>query len=95
MSLKQDFTRQVQAQIEVWQAQIKDHQEQLAQAGAKGHADYEKTMAQMKANAEQARELLEQVQEANERAWNDMQAATQKAFVQLQKGWADALSHFV
>jgi len=95
MSLKQEFAKQVQGQIDVWQAQIKDQQEQLAQAGAKGQAEYEKTVTQLKANAEQARELLEKVQAANEKAWNDMQAATQKAFAQLQKGWADALSHFM
>jgi translation initiation factor 2 alpha subunit (eIF-2alpha) len=34
------------------------------------------------------------LQAANETAWKDMQTATQKAFAELQKGWADALSRF-
>ena len=32
MALKQDFTEQLQGQIAVWQGQIKDYQERLAQA---------------------------------------------------------------
>ena len=95
MSLKQDFAKQVKAQIDVWQAQIKDHQEQLEKAGAKARADYEKAVAQMRGKAEDARRLLDQVQKANENAWKDLQGSTQKAFAQLQKGWADALSRFL
>jgi hypothetical protein len=34
------------------------------------------------------------VQAANEAAWGDMQSATQKALVELQRGWQDALSRF-
>jgi hypothetical protein len=38
--------------------------------------------------------MFEQVQAANETAWKDMQTANQKAFAELQKGWAEALSRF-
>ena len=48
----------------------------------------------MEAKAEEARRLAEQVQSANETAWKDMQTATAKAFAELQKGWADAISRF-
>jgi len=30
----------------------------------------------------------------HESAWKDMQSANQKAFAELQKGWAEALSRF-
>ena len=30
----------------------------------------------------------------HESAWKDMQTANQKAFAELQKGWAEALSRF-
>jgi hypothetical protein len=96
MALRQDFAEQVKAQTEVWRGQIKTYQEQMEQAGAKAMADYKKAMAQMeaKAEAEEARRLAEQVQSANEIAWKDMQSATAKAFAELQKGWADAISRF-
>jgi|SRR5690349_15621126 hypothetical protein len=94
MALRQDFAEQVKAQTEVWRGQIKAYQEQMEQAGAKAAADYKTAMAQMQAKAEEARRLAEHVQSANESAWKDMQLATAKAFAELQKGWADAISRF-
>ena len=38
--------------------------------------------------------LAEKVRGANEEAWKDMVGASQKAFVELQRGWADAVSRF-
>jgi hypothetical protein len=94
MALKQDFARQIEAQIAVWQAQIKEHQELLKHAGAKAQADAEKAIAQLQEQAEQGKKLLAQVQQASEAAWKDVQSANLKAFEQLQKGWADALKRF-
>ena len=94
MALKQDFAKQIEAQLSVWQAQIKDHRELMNQAGAKAQADTEKAIAQMQEQAEQAKKLLAQVQQASEAAWKDVQSANQKALEQLQKGWADALKRF-
>ena len=36
MALKQDFAAQVKAQTSIWQAQIKDYEEQVEHAGAAG-----------------------------------------------------------
>ena len=94
MALKQDFAKQVEAQISVWQAQIKEHQEQLKQAGAKAQADVEKAVKQLEHQAEEAKKLLAHVRDAGEAAWKDVHAANLKAFEQLQKGWAEALKRF-
>jgi hypothetical protein len=94
MALKQDMARQIQAQIEVWQAQITAHRERMAQAGQEAKANSEKAIAQLQDNAEQAQKLLRQVQDANEGAWKDMQQASLQSLERLQKGWADALARF-
>ena len=94
MSVNQEFAKQIEGQIAVWQAQIRDHQERLAQAGAEARANYEKAIAGMRENVKQANRLLAQAREAQEGAWKDMQVASQSAFEQLQKGWADALRRF-
>jgi hypothetical protein len=94
MALKEDFESQVKAQTGVWRAQIKSYQEQMEKAGAKALADCRGALDQMEAKAEEARKLAEQVRSANESAWDDMQAATTRAFAELQKGWADAVSRF-
>jgi predicted nucleic acid-binding Zn-ribbon protein len=94
MALKQDFAKQLENQIAVWQAQVGEYQERLGQAGTQGRADYEKAVATMRENVEQANRLLARVREAQEAAWKDMQDASRKAFEQVQKGWADALARF-
>ena len=94
MSLKQESAKQIEGQIAVWQAQIRDHQERLAQAGAEARGNYEKAIAGMRENVEQANRLLAQASEAQEGAWKDMQVASQSALEQLQTGWADALHRF-
>jgi hypothetical protein len=92
--IKNSFTEQLRAQADIWRAQLKEYQQQAEQAGEKVRADYKTAIAQLESQAEEARKLLEKVQTANEAAWSDMQSASQKAFVELQRGWADALSRF-
>jgi hypothetical protein len=92
--IKNDFAEQLRAQADVWRAQLKDYQQQAEQASDKVRADYKAAVAQLEKQSEEARKLLEKVQAANEAAWGDMQSATQKALVELQRGWQDALSRF-
>jgi len=51
-------------------------------------------MEQMEAKAEEARSMAEKVRGANEAAWKDMVSASQKAFAEMQRGWAEAISRF-
>ena len=54
MAIKQDFTKHLESQIAVWQAQIAEHQERLKQAGAQAKADYDKGVTEVQARAEEA-----------------------------------------
>jgi uncharacterized coiled-coil DUF342 family protein len=94
MTLKQDFAEQLKAQSDIWRAQAKDYQERLQQAGEQARAEYKKAMVQMEAKIQDAAKLAEQVRGANEAAWKDMVTASQKAFAELQRGWAEAVSRF-
>ena len=94
MTLKQNFAEQLKTQSDVWRAQAKDYQERMQQAGEQARAEYKKTMEQMEASIAEAAKLAEQVRTANEAAWKDMVAASQKAFAELQRGWAEAVSRF-
>jgi hypothetical protein len=51
-------------------------------------------MEQMEAKAEEARKMADHVRSANEAAWKDMVSASQKAFAEMQRGWADAVGRF-
>ena len=94
MTIKQDFADQLKAQSDLWKAQLKDYQERLEEAGGKARDDYQGAMAEMEAKAEEAQKLAEKVRATNEAAWKDMVTASQKAFVELQRGWVDAASRF-
>ena len=94
MAVKQEFARQIEAQVQVWQAQIKEHQERMAQAGEAARANHEKAVAAMRENTEKATKLLNDVRQVQEAAWKDMQGTSQKAFEGLQKAWAEALGRF-
>jgi uncharacterized coiled-coil DUF342 family protein len=84
----------LKAQSDVWKAQLKDYQEHLEQMSEKAREDYKKAMEQMVEKSEEARKMAERIRGANEAAWNDMFSASQKAFAELQKGWADAVGRF-
>jgi 3-methyladenine DNA glycosylase AlkC len=94
VTLKQDFQQTLEKQLAVWQEQTKEHQERLANAGTDTRAGLEKALAGLRDNTEEAKRLLGQVQGASEHAWKDMQQASQKAFAQIQEGWASALKRF-
>jgi uncharacterized coiled-coil DUF342 family protein len=92
--MKNNFADQLKSQSDVWKAQVRDYQERVEQMGEKAREDYKKAMEQMEARAEDARKMAENVRGANEAAWKDMVSASQKAFAELQKGWADAVARF-
>jgi uncharacterized coiled-coil DUF342 family protein len=92
--MKQNFADQLKAQSDVWMAQVKDYQERLEQMSEKSRDDYRKAMEQMEAKADEARKMADHVRGANEAAWKDMVTASQKAFAELQRGWAEAVGRF-
>ncbi len=94
MAMQQDVSKQIEGQIAVWQAQIKEHQERMAQAGEAARGNHEKAIAAMRENTEKAAKLLNDVRQVQEAAWKDMQRTSQKAFEGLQKAWAEALGRF-
>ena len=95
MSQKEVFAEQLKAQGEVWQAQLVDYQEKLELAGETARSEYKKALQQMETQARAVNTLLQGVRNVNEAAWKDVETARQKAFAELQKGWADAISRFL
>jgi hypothetical protein len=94
MALKDSLADQLKNQTEVWRAQAKDYQERMEQAGEQARAEYKKAIEQMETQIQEAAKLAERVRSANEAAWKDMVSANQKAFAELQRGWAEAVARF-
>ncbi len=95
MTMQQNyFADQLKAQREIWRAQAKEYQDRMQQAGEQARAEYKKALEQMEAKIQEGMQLAERVRSANEAAWKDMVAANQRAFAELQRGWAEAISRF-
>ncbi len=94
MTTQDNFVAETQKQIEEWQTQLADLTKQLENAQAQTKAEFKKGIAEMEDRISHATTMVQQAQQANEKAWNDMEAATKKAFDQLQKGWQQALSRY-
>jgi DNA anti-recombination protein RmuC len=95
MTMQQNyFADQLKAQTEIWRAQAKEYQDRMQQAGEQARAEYKKALEQMEAKIQEGMQLAERVRSANEAAWKDMVAANQRAFAELQRGWAEAISRF-
>ena len=92
--MKEEFAEQMRTQSEIWKMQLKGYQDRFQQLGDKAREDYKKAMTDMEAKAEEARQMAERIRSANEAAWKDMFSASQKAFAEMQKGWADAIGRF-
>lgn len=92
--MKQSFADTLKAQSEVWKTQVEAYQERMAEMNEKARESYKAAMDQMQVKADEARKMADTVRGANEAAWKDMMSANQKAFAELQKGWADAVGRF-
>jgi hypothetical protein len=94
MNMQQNFADQLKSQTEIWRAQAAEYQERMQQAGDQARAEYKKALEQMEAKIQEGMQLAERVRSANEAAWKDMVSAIQRAFAELQRGWAEAISRF-
>ncbi len=95
MNVQQNyFADQLKAQTEIWRAQAKEYQDRMQQAGEQARAEYKKGLEQMEAKIQEGMKLAERVRTANEAAWKDMVGASQRAFAEMQRGWAEAISRF-
>jgi hypothetical protein len=74
--------------------QAKEYQDRMQQAGEQARAEYKKALEQMEAKIQEGMQLAERVRTANEAAWKDMVNASQRAFAEMQRGWAEAISRF-
>jgi uncharacterized coiled-coil DUF342 family protein len=92
--MKDSFADTLKAQSDIWTTQVKEYQDRVGQMSDKTRNDYKKAMEEMESKAEEARKMADHVRGANEAAWKDMMSASQKAFVELQRGWADAVARF-
>lgn len=91
---KDTFSQQLQSQIDDWQRQVADYQRAVEDHAGTLQATHEKNLEAVKMALKQATEIHAQVCAANEEAWKQMQASTEKNIRQLANGWLDVMTSF-
>ncbi len=94
MTTQEKFIAETQKQIEDWQVQMVKCKKALKATEAQAKADFDGVVGQLEESVSQAQAMVKQAQAANEKAWNDMEAATWKALGQLHTGWQKAISRY-
>lgn len=94
MSSREAYARRLQTQIAEWQTQIADYQAVIQESAGDLKATHEKNLETVQTALKQAMDIHEQVRQANETAWQHMQASTEAAVKQLATGWLDAIESY-
>ena len=94
MALKQDFTKQVESQLAVWQGQIKDYQERLAQAGRAGQGRLREGPGTAQDECRRGRQAARPGARSQRGRLEGHAGGLGQGLAQLQQGWAEALKRF-
>jgi hypothetical protein len=94
MFTQNEFIVQTQKLIENWQTQLEEYNKSLTNSEVQTKANFDEIVGQLEESISQAQTMVEQAQVANEKAWSDMESATQNALDQIQQGWQKAMSRY-
>lgn len=95
MSDREDYRRQIEAQLDSWSDEIEKLQTRAAQAGADARVEYDRQIDALRDRQRDLRQKFEQMQQAQgeawkefksgiDTAWNDMNQAMKKATEKLR-----------
>ena len=95
MSTQDDFVAEAKAQLDKWNAEIKELQAEADQMGTEAQAHLKAQMEMMEAQRAEAAAQLEKLGKANTAAWQDVQAGWQGAWKAMEKGMEDARKRYM
>jgi chromosome segregation ATPase len=81
---KNAYVRQMEAQLEMWKAEMDKFAAQTKQMSAEAQADAENRYAAIKAQATEAEERLNELRNAGQDAWQDMARGTELSIIAMR-----------
>lgn len=94
MTNKHDFLRQFEEQIQNWSSEIKKMEAHVEKAQADAKLQYQDNLKQMREERNKAQEKLQEIQQAGDGAWDDMQKGAEDTWKVLENSFNRALSRF-
>ena len=94
MTTKEAYERKLQAQLDLWNADIQRLKAKAEIAAADAQINHEATLEELRQYQRDAQEKLKELQESGESAWGDMKSGVESAWAQLEQAMKAARSRF-
>jgi len=90
MSMKDDYIATMHSQIKTWDAEVDKLTTKGEQMNADARAQYAEQLKTMRANRDAAYVKLQEMQAANESAWQQMQAGVDEVWAAMKRAMTQA-----
>lgn len=94
MSSRDKYVRKMQAKLEEWNAEIDTLSAKAGEATADAKNAYNKQIDSLKVKQADARQKIEELQQAEESAWEDLKSGIERAWTALGEAIDSARSRF-
>ncbi|MFN3954384.1 MAG: hypothetical protein ACK4LQ_08010 [Pararhodobacter sp.] len=94
MDDKDQYVEKAKARLDQWNADIDKLQAQAAEARADARIAYERQIAELRKQRDEAEAKLKEVNAASGEAWRDMKAGFDKAWDNASSAFDKAMSRF-
>jgi hypothetical protein len=94
MMNREEYVQKLKAQLDEWNVEAKKWEQKAQEAQAGMKAEYEKQLATLNSQREQALYQMKLLQNASQDAWQDMMKGADQAWKSMQEAFDKARSHF-
>ena len=91
---REEYVQKLKAQLDEWNAEAKKWEQKAQEAQSHMKGEYEKQLAQLNSQREQALYQMKLLQNASQDAWQDMMKGADQAWKSMQEAFDRARSHF-
>ncbi len=94
MSTKEAYVRKMQAQLDLWAAELNKLKAKAGAKEADAKLEIEKNSRELESKINEARQQMEQLSKAGGEAWESMREGVENAWGSLKKGFTEAAAKF-
>ncbi len=95
MTAKTAYVREMEAQLEAWEADISELRARAEQASAELRVRYNEQLEALQKNQRAAREKLDELEQASDEAWEDLRTGAEATWEDLKTAVERAVSRFM
>jgi hypothetical protein len=94
MLSRDEYVQKLKSQLDEWNAEARKWEQRAQQAQSHMKAEYEKQLASLNSQRDQALYQMKLLQNASQDAWQDVMKGAEQAWKNMQDAFDKARSHF-